>query len=80
MECGHDDTQNRMMETDSTADTKHTPYSGCIADWTSGLQPGAREIILRNRLNLEPALILTFTKIRPRAEVLACQKQAQSSQ
>jgi hypothetical protein len=31
----------------------------------------------RNRFNLEPALILTFTKIRPRIEVLVCQKQAQ---
>jgi hypothetical protein len=30
-------------------------------------------------LNLEPALILALTKIRPRIEVLACQKQAQSS-
>jgi hypothetical protein len=28
-------------------------------------------------LNLEPALILALTKIRPRIEVLACQKQAQ---
>jgi hypothetical protein len=28
----------------------------------------------RNRLNLEPALILALTKIRPRIEVLACQK------
>jgi hypothetical protein len=33
----------------------------------------------RNRLNLEPALILALTKIRPRIEVLACQKHAQSS-
>jgi hypothetical protein len=33
----------------------------------------------RNRLNLEPALILALTKIRPRIEVLACQKQAKSS-
>jgi hypothetical protein len=33
----------------------------------------------RNRMNLEPALILALTKIRPRSEVLACQKQAQSS-
>jgi hypothetical protein len=33
----------------------------------------------RNRLNLEPALILALTKIRTRTEVLACQKQAQSS-
>jgi hypothetical protein len=28
---------------------------------------------------LEPNLILALTKIRPRIEVLACQKQAQSS-
>jgi hypothetical protein len=28
---------------------------------------------------LEPALIPALTKIRPRIEVLACQKQAQSS-
>jgi hypothetical protein len=33
----------------------------------------------RNRLNLEPALILALTKIRPPIEVLACQKQAQLS-
>jgi hypothetical protein len=33
----------------------------------------------RNRLNLEPPLILALTKIRPRIEVLACHKQAQSS-
>jgi hypothetical protein len=33
----------------------------------------------RNLLNLEPALILALTKIRPLIEVLACQKQAQSS-
>jgi hypothetical protein len=33
----------------------------------------------RKRLNLEPALIFALTKIRPRTEVLACQKQAQSS-
>jgi hypothetical protein len=32
----------------------------------------------RNRLNPEPALILALTKIHPRIEVLACQKQAQS--
>jgi hypothetical protein len=31
----------------------------------------------RNLLNLEPALILALTKIRPRIEGLACQKQAQ---
>jgi hypothetical protein len=30
----------------------------------------------RNLLNLEPALILALTKISPRIEVLACQKQA----
>jgi hypothetical protein len=35
-----------------------------------------RENILRNRLNLEPALILVLTKIRPRIEVLTNQKQA----
>jgi hypothetical protein len=28
----------------------------------------------RNRLNLEPALVLALTKIRPRTEVLAGQK------
>jgi hypothetical protein len=33
----------------------------------------------RNCLNLEPALILTLTKIRPPIEVLTYQKQAQSS-
>jgi hypothetical protein len=33
----------------------------------------------RNRLNLEPALIFAPTKIRPRIEVLACRKLAQSS-
>jgi hypothetical protein len=33
-----------------------------------------------NRLNFESALIHTLTKVRPRIEVLACQKQAQSSQ
>jgi hypothetical protein len=32
----------------------------------------------RNRF-LEPALILALAKIHPRIEVLACQKQAQSS-
>jgi hypothetical protein len=31
-----------------------------------------------NRLNLEPALILALSKIRPWIEVLECQKQAQS--
>jgi hypothetical protein len=41
--------------------------------------PGACENILRNHFNLEPALILALTKIRPRIEMLACQKQAQSS-
>jgi hypothetical protein len=45
----------------------------------SALQNGIRENTLRSRLNLEPALILALTKIRPRIEVLACQKQAQSS-
>jgi hypothetical protein len=33
----------------------------------------------RGRSNLEPALILALAKIRPRTEVQACQKQAQSS-
>jgi hypothetical protein len=33
----------------------------------------------RNPLTLGPALILTLMKILPRIEVLACQKQAQSS-
>jgi hypothetical protein len=53
--------------------------------WTYSLHtgvrasPGVRENILRNRLDIEPALILTLTKIRPRTEVMACQKQAQSS-
>jgi hypothetical protein len=60
---------------------------------TNDLQPGVRQDILegtrkhltsiktkhRNRLNLEPALILALTKIRPRIEVLAFQKQVQSS-
>jgi hypothetical protein len=32
----------------------------------------------RNRLNPEPSLILAFTKIRPRIEVLACQEEAHS--
>jgi hypothetical protein len=59
----------------------------------SGLQPGVYEDISggmrkhlasiemkhRNHLNLEPALVLILTKICPRTEVLACQKQAQSS-
>jgi hypothetical protein len=54
--------------------------------WYAKTSQGVRENILtsiktkdRNRLNLEPALILEFTKIRPRIEVLARQKQAQSS-
>jgi hypothetical protein len=44
---------------------------------------GTRELLTsiktkhRNRLNFEPDLILALTKIRPRIEVLACQKQAQ---
>jgi hypothetical protein len=51
----------------------------------SGIQLWVRKNILsiitkhRNRLNLEPALILALAKIRPRTEVLACQTQAQSS-
>jgi hypothetical protein len=40
------------------------------------ISQGLRMNILRNRLNLEPLLILALTKIRPRTEVLACQKQA----
>jgi hypothetical protein len=34
----------------------------------------------RNRLNPEPALTLAFMKIHPQIEVLACRKQAQSSE
>jgi hypothetical protein len=51
--------------------------------YNSGLEPGVLvplgvcENILRNSLNLEPALILTLTKILPRIEVLAFEKQAQ---
>jgi hypothetical protein len=37
------------------------------------------EMKLRNRLKLEPALILAPTKNRPPIAVLECQKQAQSS-
>jgi hypothetical protein len=37
------------------------------------------EIKHKNCLNLEPALIFVVMKIHPPAEVLACQKQAQSS-
>jgi hypothetical protein len=33
----------------------------------------------RNRLKFEPALVLVVTKISPRIEELACQKQAQPS-
>lgn len=51
---------------------------------SSGLQPGVHydmlgvcENILRNSLNVEPAIILTFTKSCPRIEVLECQKQVQ---
>jgi hypothetical protein len=57
------------------------------------LLPGTNESILgvtlkhltsvktihRSLLNPEPALILALTKIRSRIEVLACQKQAESS-
>jgi hypothetical protein len=32
----------------------------------------------RNRLNLEPAMILALKKIGPRTDMLACQKQTQS--
>jgi hypothetical protein len=62
-----------------------------LVPYTSVLQPRVREDIsrgkqkhltsiktkYRNRLNLQPALILALTKIRSRIEVLACQKQAQ---
>jgi hypothetical protein len=55
--------------------------------------PGVREDILgdtlkhltsiktkhRIRMNFKPALILSLTKIRPGIQLLACQKQAQSS-
>jgi hypothetical protein len=61
--------------------------------YPSGLQSGVRvenfgvgeNILLQSKrntgtcLNLQPALILALTKIRPGIEVLACQKQAQSS-
>jgi hypothetical protein len=40
---------------------------------------GVRENILRSRLNLETALILTLKKIHPVVEVLACQKPVQPS-
>jgi hypothetical protein len=43
------------------------------------LQQSKRNTGISWTLNLEPALILALTKIRPRTEVLACQKQAQSS-
>jgi hypothetical protein len=72
-------------------ETGHTESSGLQP--VVLVPPGVREDILgskwkhlttietkhRNNLNLEPALILTPAKIRPRIEVLACQKQAQSS-
>jgi hypothetical protein len=56
-----------------------------LALFTSGPQPGVRVPAVvrdltslktkhRNRLNLDPALILALTKIRPPIEVLACQK------
>jgi hypothetical protein len=64
-----------------------------MAIWNRGLQPEVHENTLGvkqrhltsskrkhlNRLNLEPTLILSFTKIHSRLEKLACQKQAQSS-
>jgi hypothetical protein len=34
---------------------------------------------LSNRLNLESVMIFAFTKIRPRIDVLACQKQTRLS-
>jgi hypothetical protein len=33
----------------------------------------------KNRLDLQPAMVLALRKIRPRIEVQTCQKQAQSS-
>jgi hypothetical protein len=54
--------------------------------YASGLQPGVGVPVEyevktrhRNHFNLEPALIIILTKIRQRIEVLACQKQVQSS-
>jgi hypothetical protein len=41
--------------------------------YSSGLQPGGCENILRNHSNTEAALIPALMKIRPRIEVLACQ-------
>jgi hypothetical protein len=34
---------------------------------------------IMNRLNLERTIVLALTKIRPRIEVLACQKETASS-
>jgi hypothetical protein len=59
-----------------------TGPQGPLDQWSSTgarIPPAVRENIERNRLNLEPALILALKKIRPRIEALACQKQAQSS-
>jgi hypothetical protein len=61
-----------------------------VYDWlsawgtrTPGGTPSLRENILiktkHNCMNREPGLIVALMKIRPRIEVLACQKQAQSS-
>jgi hypothetical protein len=60
----------------------------CIAEVLN--KPGVRKDILEGILkyfisiktkhrNREPTLILALTKIRPRIEVLACQKHAQTS-
>jgi hypothetical protein len=57
------------------------PQSITIIDLQSGVRVPSevRKSISWNRLNLEPALILALTKIRPRIEALACQKQAHLS-
>jgi hypothetical protein len=63
------------------SETSRLPHSLHYWSWTWGtrrhLTPAKTEN--RNRLNLEPALNLTPTKIRPPTEVLTWQKQAQSS-
>jgi hypothetical protein len=59
--------------------TAFTSVPFALSSEIGPLKSGVREDILWNRSNLEPVLILALTKIRPRTEVLACQKQAQSS-
>jgi hypothetical protein len=58
-------------------------YTCCVWQWYliwgTGIHLKVHENVLRNHLNLEPAVIFAFMKIRPRIEVLACQKQAQSN-